>query len=490
MKLTIWDLFTFLLKHKIMILVTVALSFILACLYVDHIQTYSAEVVIQYKDGCISNGRSLDGSKFDPNEIISPKVIINANKDLPFEITDNTVRANTTITPVISDNANAIKEAKLKQGEEYTYHSNAYRIVYKGNQSFFETRDTLDRLIDNYFKFYNEKYIYLATVSEIDYNLNQSDFDYIEQAEIMQNNIDDSIEVLRSYVGDENYRSPRTGLTFNDLINEFSYLSEYKMPQIFSQIYTAKLSKDTQLLLNKYTERREQNELAAKNSYEKAALAEDRMNAYVNANVDVPNSYNSNQSEGDDNVTIIHEVEEDKIDRIQEQTTYDTLIKNYVADSIGVNNSTIDAQHCQDVIGIFSVPAETWVDYNQYQANVEEDIQQTLDKLKELYSTAFSLIDDYNSYIPQKHIECLTGIRSYKNVYTSFYLLLVVCAGFALACMAAIAIEIFKRYEAYSRELQKLTEEEEADYGYEDEIMSAAPIIPDISLESIEDGED
>nr|QGT51265.1 hypothetical protein Firmicute1046_3410 [uncultured Firmicutes bacterium] len=494
MKLTIWDLFIFLFKHKLMILVTVAAALILSCVFVDHIQTYSSEVVIQYKDACISEGKALDGSKFDANEIISPKVVINANKDLPFELTDDNVRSNTKIVPVISESESAIQEAKLKDGEAYEHHSNVYRVIYKGNHSFFDTRDTLDRLIENYFKYYNEKYIYLATVSEIDYNLGKGDYDYIEQAEILQDNIDASIDVLQSYVGsDDEYRSPTTGMTFNDLINEFSYLSDFKMPQIFSEIYTAKLTKNRTLLLNKYTERKEQNELNAKNSFEKASLAEDRMNAYVTANVNVPNSYNSNQNDGDDNVTIIHAIEEDKVDRIHEQTTYDTLIKNYIADRIGVNNNNIDAQHCADVINIFSTPAYAGINYEQYKKDVEQDIDQTLDKLKELYGIAFALIDDYNSYIPQKHIECLTGIRSYKNVYPAVYILFALLLGFALACIAAISYEIMKKYASYSKSQQENLPDDEDETEIEndlwDEVISDNPIIPDISLERIDDME-
>lgn len=488
MKLTVWDLFIFLFRHKMMILVAGIAAVLLSAAYVNYTQTYSSEVIIRYKDNCISEGRALDGSKFDANEIISPKVVINANKDLPFEITDNEVRSNTSIKPVISENQTAIKDAKLKQGEDYEYNSSIYRVTYKGNPSFFKSRDTLDRLIDNYFKYYNEKYIYLATVSEIDYDLNKSGFDFIEQAEILQNNIDNSISVLQSYIGNGEYRSPSTGLTFEDLIDEFEYLSEFKMPLVFSKIYSARLSKDTPLLIDKYTERKEQNELNGKNSYEKAALAEDRMNAYVKANVDVPNSYNSNQKDGDDDVTIIHDIEDDRIEKYQEQTTYDTLIKNYVTDSVGVSNSNIDAQHCQDIINIFSSPADGWIDCAQYKEDVEKEIAQTLTKLKELYTTAFALIDDYNSYIPQKHLECLTGIRTYKNVYGSIYILLALCAALMLACMAAIVYEVIKKYSQYSKNTQKSAElKKSTEDEYEDEVMSADPIIPDISFESISD---
>ena len=58
MKLTIWDLFHDLYKHKLMIIIGTLCALVLANLYVDRIQTYSAEVVIRYKDACVSNGYS------------------------------------------------------------------------------------------------------------------------------------------------------------------------------------------------------------------------------------------------------------------------------------------------------------------------------------------------------------------------------------------------------------------------------------------------
>lgn len=490
MRLLIWDIFMFLYRHKLKILAVTVLCFALSCFYVDYVQTYSAEVVIRYKDSCVANGKALDGSTFDPNEIVSPKVIVNANRDLPFNIKDDDIRANTAIIPVASADEESIKQAKLKQGESYTYHSNVYRVSYRGNKSFFETRDTLDQLIENYFEYYNEKYIYLATISEIDYDLNQGEFDYIEQAEILQNNIDQAIEVLESYVDGQNYRSPRTGLTFSDMVSEFNYLAEFRMPQIYSKIYAARLSKNTPLLINKYTERKEQHELNAKNSQEKAALAEDRMNAYVEANVDVPNSYNEDTENGRNGAVILDRVEDDWDRVLQEQTTYDTLIKNYVNECIGVDRETIDAQECANIVQIFSTPADEGVNYDQYLQEVERDIAQTLDKLRELYATALLLIDDYNSYIPQRHIECLTGIRTYQNVYRGPYVILATFMGFTLSCIAAVVYEIMREYARSSRLAEHLESKRRSGPREEDaadEIISSASLIADFSSEHIDD---
>lgn len=58
MKLTIWDLFKYIWKHKVMIGLGTVLSLIAANLYVNNIQTYSAEVEIRYKRRVCVRGKS------------------------------------------------------------------------------------------------------------------------------------------------------------------------------------------------------------------------------------------------------------------------------------------------------------------------------------------------------------------------------------------------------------------------------------------------
>lgn len=458
MKLTIWDLFTYLYKHKLMIAAGTICAVLLANIYVNKIQTYTAEIVIKYKDACVSKGLTLDGSAFDSNEIVAPKVVSGANKNLPYKITEDDIRANTKIIPVVPDSKTKLRESKEKLGEEYEFHPNTFRIKYNGGSSVYKTRDTLDKLIDSYFKYYNEKYLYLAMLSEIDGNLNNGAYDYIEQAEILQENIQSTVEVLQSYVSDKEYRSPSTGLTFKDMLAKFSDMEEYKIPLIFSQIYTARLSVNPSLLISKYTERREQHLLKSKNLSEKALLAEDRMNAYVGANKEVPNSYNYNDKQNNDNVAIIQDVHDDyRENRIQPQTTYDSLIKNYVSDSVASNDNVIDANHCAYVVDVFSTPAHPGIDYAAYETAVKKEIGDMLGELKELYKTAFKLIDDYNAYVPAQHIECLTGVRYYENVYASFYYLIAAVIGFSFLCLLAVTLEIMKRYAEYANDAKNRT---------------------------------
>ena len=116
------------------------------------------------------------------------------------------------------------------------------------------------------------------------------------------------------------------------------------------------------------------------------------------------------------------------------------------------------------------------MDYAEYEKLVKNDISDTLEKLKNLYTTAFELIDDYNAYVPSKHIESLTGIRYYENVYSSLYYLIAVIIGFVLSCIIALAIEIMRRYAYFSKN------------GKNDgETLEPSSVIPDISTDDITD---
>ena len=88
---------------------------------------------------------------------------------------------------------------------------------------------------------------------------------------------------------------------------------------------------------------------------------------------------------------------------------------------------------------------------------VKKEIGDMLGELKKLYKTAFKLIDDYNAYVPAQHIECLTGVRYYENVYASFYYLVAAVIGFSFLCLLAVTLEIMKRYAEYANDAKNGT---------------------------------
>ena len=201
MSLSVWDLFKYFYKWKWAIALFTVICFLFAGWYVDDKQTYNSKIIIQYSDPCIGKGKNLHGDIFDPNEIKSPSVILNVLKDLGYENKKiESVRERISINAITPTTVDNLKASKEKLGEEYHYYPKTFSITYKGNSSFESTRDILSSVIANYFKYYSETYLYLATLTEVDYSLNKKDFDYIEQVEQIRDNLKQTITALQKFL--------------------------------------------------------------------------------------------------------------------------------------------------------------------------------------------------------------------------------------------------------------------------------------------------
>ena len=450
MSLSVWDLIKYFYKWKWGIIGFTVFCLVFTNFYINEKQTYSSKVIIQYSDPCISNGKTLDGATFDPNEIKAPAVILNVLKDLGYENKKiDSVRENISISSITPTTVENLKASKEKLGEEYTYYPNTFVITYKGNSSFESTRDILSSVISNYCKYYSEMYLYGATLNEIDRDLNKKNFDYIEQTEQIHDNVTQTIEALTAYAKDSaGYRSPSTGMTFNDLLKEFERVNEYSVSQIFSKIYEGQVTKDKTLLINTYTERIESNRRDEEIYNYKADMAKDKMDAYVNANRNVPNAFNEENDSGS-SANIIPGVEYDKDRDVDVQTTYDALIVNYSNDKITANSKKLEAEYCQSVIEKFLLPVEEGKDYGQYETEVKNEIENVLLTLDDLYKKANMNIDDYNAYLPALHIKKLSGVGYYENLSGSLYKVIALIGGFALSTVIAMAYEIIKNYSKF-----------------------------------------
>ena len=475
MSITIWDIFKYLYKWKFVILLVTALFIGAAFLYVNRNQTYSAKAIIQYNDKCIGNGKTLNGRTFDANEIKAPSVLMNVLKDLGLENKKiESIRDHTTITPITPKSAENLKAAKEKMGEEYRYYPRTFMITYDGNGSFETTRDVLSSIIANYYKYYSESYLYLATLNEVDYNLNKKNFDYIEQAEQINENLKQTIDMLATYSKDSNnYRSPTTGLTFDDLKKEFELIDEYSMPLIFSKIYDGKITQNKDMLISKYAERVDQNERERDNLLFKTDLTLDRMETYVEVDGRAGGTSTATEAEDVDlaispltttNASMLQGIERDERDDVEEQTTYDGLITNYANESVAANSKSIEAEYCQAMIDRFKAERAPGIDYEEYEREVRLGIANVLAKMALLYTQANVNITDYNAFIPALHIQKLSGVCYYTNLSRSVYMLIGAIIGFALSCMLAIGCEVMKKYSQYEKkEKEKEQAEKEAE---------------------------
>ena len=106
-------------KFLIFIILFCILAMIAIYTFLSSKQTYTANVVIEYTNTDAQRGYAPDGSKLDPTEIMSSKLIANVIENLNLSVSADYIRNRLTITEVIPENETEKKEAALKNGKEY-----------------------------------------------------------------------------------------------------------------------------------------------------------------------------------------------------------------------------------------------------------------------------------------------------------------------------------------------------------------------------------
>lgn len=456
MKISIWDIFKYIFKWKFFIAFAVIVSFVLSIFYVNMQQSYNAQVIIRYNDSCVSRGKTANETDFDCYEIVSPDVLTAVIGDLSLTKSVDSIRSRVTVTPIIPDSEKAVQASKEKDGEIYEYYPNTFSVSYEGKVGEPESlsRDILDSIVQNYLIYYQENYANQAYINDVSFDGDIGDYDYIEVAEIISDRIDSTISSLEGYYSqDKDFRAPTTGLTFTDIKNDYVHLQEYTVSNLFADIYRGQITKDKALLIQKYTERKEDYQLKQKNFGELAALTKDRMDKFAEANKDVPNAYNNATSDNNDNIALLEDIHgRSETYKIKTETTYDNLVESYISYAKAENNSRLNAEHCEDVIDKFAKPMTEKVDTQQLTTSIEQQIVDIKAEMAILYHSLSKTIDDYNDTTAAKHIDLLTGVHYYATKSQWLYTIIIVGVGGASSVLIALAFEVYKGTKALKKE--------------------------------------
>lgn len=453
MKIKIWDIFKWVFKWKHIIVFAVILGVLASVLFVRFTQSYTSQVIIRYNDKCISEGRTPDEKAFDPYEIASPDVLTEVISDLSLDMTVDNIRSKITVTPIIPESVMAMQEAKVKLGEEYPYNPVTYSISYAGigGESEGTVRDILDSIIQNYLIYYQSNYASQVSINDVSFDEEIGDYDYIEVAEIIDDKIDTTISTIDKYISQNSaFRSPSTGLTFTDIKTKYQELQDIEMANLFTDIYRAQVTRNKSLLIEKYTERKENYLLVKKNNEELADLAKSRMDKFAEANINVPNSYNySTNGVNDDKVTLSDDVYgysnvTSDGTKYKTKTTYDTLIENYIGYSKAANNAKINSEHCDEIIDKFTSTVSATVNIETVTESVETQINDVKAETKSLYSTLGLIVDDYNQANAATHIDLLTSVQYYATKSQSLFTILFAGAALFVSGFFVVAVEVIK----------------------------------------------
>ena len=429
--------------------------------------TYIASEVIHYNDEQAEKGLAPTGDKLDVNEIkssaVMSKVVDKMGLTGIYSVDSLISRIN--ITPIEDKDKVAQKDAKLEEGEEYIYEPSTFIVSFaatSGEGADF-ARTILDETLDVYFEQFSQKYVNVAPANNTIENLNKNDYDYIEMMELIDTSIENTLNTLYQRI-DQNsyYRATQTGVSFDELADEFNYLRQVKVSSLFSKIYKYQITKNKNVLISDYTTRIDNNN-----------ISNEKDKSIVEDVVSVIDAYVRKMREsGNTNITyeyILDNLHERNLqDYVGDQTvTYDELIYSWREHQESKEHAIIDSAYCKYILDTFTTcsggcggncknseltcAALSNSEYMAVREELEKEINTLLDELTTLYDTTMKTNDEYNKYLGASYISVLSSasVRESVNVplYTAiafFFLVVLFCGGaIILARIADIVNYIF-----------------------------------------------
>ncbi len=418
--------------------------------------TFVASEVIHYNDAAAEEGLTPTGSKLDVSEIKSSAVISKVVDRMGLTglySVDNLI-SRIMIIPIPDEDKLAQKEAKLEEGEEYVYEPSTFIVTFSATDSEGEdfARTILDETLDVYFAEYSQKYVNVAPAKNVLENIEQENYDYIEMAEIIDTNVDETLSTLYQRIQQSPYyRSTQTGISFDDLAEEFSYIRQVKLSELFSKIYKYQITKNKTILISDYQTRIDNNNISNEKEEHIVADTLDVIDAYVE----------KMRESGNTNITYeyildtVHERNLTETYALGDQTvTYDELIYGWRDHSETKEHSIIDSAYCRYVIDTFEKCSgecggqciTSPMTCSEFRNNNYEEIRKEIDRainelisdLNELYNKTTKTNEEYNEFLGASYISILSSasVKSSINVtlYTviAFVFLIILCCGGAI----------------------------------------------------------
>ncbi len=430
-------------------------------------QSYEASSVIKYSNEGAADGLAPDGERIDVSEIYSSANMARVMENLGLSYDRNSLDvlcSGITVTPIIEQQDENIRDAVNKEGEEYTIQPTAYIVscTLDSSGSAALARNILNELLDVYFSDYSNKHINVGQIDNRMKELADTDYDFLEMVEMVETQLADTVDSLHTrYMRAQDFRSVNTGYSFADLRDQFSLLREVDVPQLYALILGNQITKDRKVLINKYQNRIANYELSSAKAQENIQDILEVINSYVDkmresGNTDLDSEY------------ILGDVYEDE--RMADDggnyrptnrtVQYDTLLRSWVSSHNDWDYAEIDAAYCRYIISVYSdkgTGAETAGQEasGSGEAGAEaagsgsdrvtaEDIQSRIShmlaRMNELYEIVNETNVEYNEYLGAANIRILSSaavssafnMKLYQAVIAVFFLVIGCCGAIVL----------------------------------------------------------
>ena len=434
--------------------------------YATSNQSYTAQSIIKYNYSKAEDGKTPSGEDLDVSEIFSSTVVKEAIENLGLTVNVDTIRSGGTVTGIVPDDVTKTQEAKIDKGEDVEkYHSTEYivKLSVSSDYSTEYVRTMLDEILSCYFANFGEKYVDYSTIPNNAAALDGQGYDYIEQAEILNNTVAQITANLGNcQAAHPEFVSSTTGLSLSDLLDEYNYVSDVEIPYLFSEILGGKLTQNREVLLKKYQERYNTYVMDGDVDSEKVAAVLEVIQSYGNKNKDGSLYYQRGARSGTEDDTggfVLSDVYEEDTN-IDRTTVYDNLISDYVTILNRQSNNVIDAAYCQYIIGVFQDAADSTDVSSENKAFSQQSVEQEIDalqsQLNSLYESLSITMKEYNEYCGAVNLGVLAGTTVSEKINVKLYILLGVAVFFILGVCGAILlgrIQDFVEYMFFTEQL-------------------------------------
>lgn len=363
----------------------------------DQIGTVST--VLSFKFEGIEDGLNPLGEEFSIGEITNKKVLEDTVTQLGLKskgVDSETLRNNIVIQGIVPEDVikrisliNQMAEKDVSQLEklsEMTYHPTQYKIdlhILKDmNLNGEEAEQTLMALVNNYKKYFMNKYNDRQVLSTAITTVDLDRYDYSEYVML----VDDQLNIAHTYLEDKEieapgFRSKTTGVSFADLIKQVELVQNVEINNVQAIIDTFIVSKNKERLYSIYSNKAD-TMILEMNQYKQQAAA-------------------LRQAAADYKKDAMIVLGEDGLETAMEITQNSKAYDQFILDAVEAENKAnaykYDIEIYQELLlRLVEVnESEVAIDITPYIAKVEADIDYIAERVKNLFENINDTVDEY-----------------------------------------------------------------------------------------------
>lgn len=202
--------------------------------------------IVSYNFNEISEGLNPDGSKFNPNLIISNEVLNGVIKHLGLEGEDLNaveIREKISVAPIVPTYIKTKIKSELEKGINSSFNATAYEIEMKTIKDSDMTKKILQTLVVEYSNYYSARYAQSNIISIVKMDETYEYQDYIKMFESKLKDIEYTLKAKN----DQSFVSKQNGVGFASLLNKIELIRSVDITRVQQYLVVDGISKNKEM---------------------------------------------------------------------------------------------------------------------------------------------------------------------------------------------------------------------------------------------------